>query len=111
VLLFGPVPIVSEITAPFASVPVTVKEIAALLLAEVSVTVVDMFEPSLTADPVKVIFPAPDGDCKAAIAVVFAETALNIFACILVLDIFSPNTWSRWVSRSYKCPEVSHQDN
>jgi hypothetical protein len=81
------------------------------LLAEVSVTVVDMFEPSLTADPVKVIFPAPDGDCKAAIAVVFAETALNIFACILVLDIFSPNIWSRWVSRSYKCPEVSHQDN
>jgi hypothetical protein len=80
-----------------------------LLLAEVSVTVVDMFEPSLTADPVKVIFPAPDGDCTAAIAVVLAETALNIFACILVLDIFSPY-WSRWVSRS-KSLKVSHQDN
>jgi hypothetical protein len=88
---FGPVPIVSETALPLASVPVTVKETAALLLAEVSVTVVDMFEPSFTADPVKVMFPEPLGDCTAAIAVVLAETALNIFACILVLDIFSPN--------------------
>jgi hypothetical protein len=70
---------------------VIVNETEALLDAEVSVTVVDMFEPSFTEVPVSVISPAPDFVCTAASEVLLAETALNIFACILVLDIFSPN--------------------
>ena len=40
---------------------------------------------------VNVKSPAPAVVCKAATAAVSAETALNIFACILVLDILSPN--------------------
>jgi hypothetical protein len=50
-----------------------------------------MFEPSFTEVPVSVILPAPDFVCTAASETLLAETALNIFACILVLDIFSPN--------------------
>jgi hypothetical protein len=91
VLEFGPVPIVSVAAFPLASVPVIVKLTEALLDAEVSVTVVDMFEPSFTEVPVSVILPAPDFVCTAASEILLAETALNIFACILVLDIFSPN--------------------
>ena len=90
VFALGPT-LVSVTASPFSSVPVIVKLTPEIFPAEVKVTVVAMFDPSLTELDVNVKSPAPAVVCKAATAAVSAETALNIFACILVLDILSPN--------------------
>jgi hypothetical protein len=90
VFALGPV-LVSVTASPFSSVPVIVKLTPEIFPPEVKVTVVAMFDPSLTELDVKLKSPAPAVVCKAATAAVLAETALNIFDCILELPIFSPN--------------------